>query len=247
MNQLRRCICTGMFLQLGIGLSSNAAPSQRSEAAHTREMALNPTTVGVTRRATCINNELLARGADPSKLRVVVNENFNATVASVLAGPDTPPLNVEHEVRRTLKEIGFKVVVPMQKQPHDPNRWPDIFSVVIASNSPLTQSLSRVEEGDLLFLSIDRDSLVARGTVRVTVEWQKWDGEDYTVWRSSQAQGNFYMIKDKRTINAALTTGRATIGRGKERVEVNSIQDATLLVVQHAVASTVGGALAVDC
>jgi hypothetical protein len=224
---------------------ATAYQDARRESQIVRDLAMVPSDVAVTRRAHCVRRELTQRGADPSRLRLLPDKGQNVSISSMLIGPDTPQIEFDLETKRVLSEAGFGVILALV--PSTPDRRPYIVSVNLTAFSPLTQSTSGVDEVDLVFLSFDRDLLVAQGSVRATAVIYAWDGNDYTVWTTAQSKANFYQIKNRRNLNVALTTGRATAGTGRERIEVASVQDAGIVVVHDAVISAISKALVVNC
>lgn len=237
-----------VFLALTIPALQGCATAYqdaRRESQIVRDLAMVPSDVAVTRRAHCVRRALIQRGADPSRLRLVPDQGQNVSISSVFIGPDTPQIEFSLETKRVLSEVGFAVI--LSEGPPTLARRPYIVSVNVTAFTPLTKSTSGVDEIDLVFLSFDRDLLVAQGLVRATAVIYAWDGSDYTVWATAQSKANFYQIKNRRNLNVALTTGRATAGTGRERIEVGSVQDAGIVVVHDAVISAISTALVVNC
>lgn len=204
-----------------------------------------PSDIAMTPRAQCIQRELVARGADPSRLRVAIDKSESVVSAQQNITSDGPQLEFSLESKRVVHESGFNVV--LNSGAVDPKQVPYVVSVNVTAYTPLTRSTSGVDEADLLFLTIDRNLLLAIGAVRATALIYAWDGTHYTVWSTAQSKANFYQVKDRRNLNAALRTGRATGGQGREEIEVSSVQDAGIAVVHHAIISAFSNALALNC
>jgi len=218
--------------------------SVKREAQAVREAIALTSEIPVTKRATCIRIRLVGQGMDPSRLRVL-SDSKNVTISEVLIAPEMPQINFELETQRVLSETG--VTVHLGSVKINPEVVRHKLSVNITSYTPLSESISGVDDLDLMVLGVNRDMLVAKGTVRATAVFSSWDGVDYTVWTTSQSMARFYQIKGRQSLNLALTTGRATVGTGRERIEVSSVQDAAISVAHDAVVSVVAKALAVNC
>ena len=226
------------------GCATSYQVAQRESQAVREAVALT-SGVPVTLRASCINRALVRQGLNPSGLRILPDAGRNITVAPGLIGPDMPQVEFDLETKRFLIETGF--TVHLGKAQIDPEKVRYILSVNLTAYTPLSQSVSGVDDLDLLVIGATRDMLVAQGSVRATAVLYLWDGSDFVGWTSSQAAARFYMVKDRKNFNVALTTGRATAGTGRERIDVSSVQDAAISVVHDAAASAVARALSVNC
>ncbi len=203
--------------------------------------------IPITSRATCLKRSLRAKGLDPAGLSILPDKGENITSADVLMTADMPQREFDLEMKRVLNEAGF--TVHLGKMALDPRAVRYVLSVNVTAFTPLSSSVTGTEDLDLLLVGVNRERLAAQGAVRATAILYSWNDQkrDYVVWATSQSLARFYLLKDRLSGNGALKTGRATVGGGSERIEVSSVQDASILAIHDVSISAMTKALYIDC